>query len=449
MLVKAKEGLVLHEISEDAYIILDPNEGKYFKLNRTAKEIFDSLKGNEIEMETIVDEMQAKYNIPSDLIKKDIFEFINLLLEKGFIISDEFVVKNENEKIEDKEGLRTLWLKVTNKCNLKCPYCYADSKIENDSTSELNIDEIEMIFKELKEMGLEKIVITGGEPLLRKDIVEILKRAKNYGQLQLLTNGVIFNQDILDEIVKYVDIIQFSIDSYDGQKHNQIRGKGNFEKTMRTVKYIQGLGFKNVVFAVTPTPANDVDLVKMIDFCIENKVRRLHVNRYVPLGRARDYEKFDIEKFYRKADEAYAHIHELYKNAIKRREKFDFSIDIAGDFVNSVYSKGKKYSCGLNKSIISVEANGDVYLCQAMHDENLKLGNIRVQRIKDIQKKVNKDFGCFCVDCIGKCKDCDVRYWCGAGCRALAYAVNGSIFENEPQCDSHRKRILDLMGRIQ
>jgi len=450
MVIGLKAKLKIKELSDNVYILLDPSEGSYLKVNKTGKEVIDFLYEKRKDVKEIIEAIRLKYNIPYELIEDDIKSYINILLEKGFAFDDQLSGSKIKKHEENSQGLKNIWIKVTNKCNLKCPYCYADSKKEENNNFELTIIEIEKIFEEVSQMGLEKIVITGGEPLLRKDIVDILKIAKKYAQVQLLTNGTVFNEEVLNEVVKYVDIIQFSIDSPNDIEHNAIRGKDTFSKTLNTVKYIRELGFKNIVFATTPTPSNNVDLERMVDFSIENGARRLHVNRYVPLGRANndDYAKFNIEEFYRRADDAYTYVSGLYGTAIKDKKSLDFSIDISGDFVNSVYSIGKKYSCGLNKSIMSVDSNGDIYLCQAIHSDKLKIGNIREKNMKSILENSNTCYGCFSVDNLNKCNECDVKYWCGGGCRALAYAVNKDIFAQDPHCGSNKKRILDLMGRI-
>lgn len=449
-MIQLKNNLSLNRRDDNSYIIIDPEQGKYYKLNNSALQIIDRLKKKKT-IESLITDISDHYGVPTSLVREDIEKFVEKLKLSGFIYEEDNVKdidKSDDTNKESLEELKTLWIKVTNKCNLSCHYCYAESGVNAENTDEITLEEIEKLLETAKPMGLERIVITGGEPLIRKDILEIFKLARKFGLVQLLSNGTIYDEKILKQIVEFVDIIQFSMDSHEKEKHDEIRGVGSFEKTLKSVKYLRSIGFKNIVFAATPTPTNNIDLRKMIDLCITNEVRRLHVNRYVPLGRAKDYKKFDIEEFYRKADEAYFYISQLYRKSLESKESFDFAIDISGDLVESVAAVNKKYSCGLNKSSASIESNGDVYLCQAMHHKSLVIGNIRNESFDSIMKKSREKFGEFNVDSIDKCKDCDVRYWCAGGCRALAFAVNGEMRKEDPQCCSHRQRVLEIMGRV-
>jgi len=71
----------------------------------------------------------------------------------------------------------SLRISITQKCNLKCPYCHKEGQL--DSEKELSLEEIKRIAKVANEIGIRKIKITGGEPFLRNDIVDIVKIIKN------------------------------------------------------------------------------------------------------------------------------------------------------------------------------------------------------------------------------------------------------------------------------
>lgn len=138
-----------------------------------------------------------------------------------------------------------IWIKVTNRCNLRCSYCYADSG--EGEANELTIEEIENLLIELKPKNYNKIVITGGDPLMRKDIVEILKTCKKYGKVQILTNGTIGNAELYREIMEIVDAIQISLDSYEEIHHDKNRGKGSFVRAVNTVKTLTHINNKKVI----------------------------------------------------------------------------------------------------------------------------------------------------------------------------------------------------------
>lgn len=119
---------------------------------------------------------------------------------------------------------------ITHKCNFRCKYCSSF----NQKEEELSTREIKQMLSELKKAGLFRLGITGGEPLLRKDIGEILEYAKRIGiQTTLVTNGFLVSKNI--SLLKHLNLL---IVSLEGPKeiHDKIRGKGTFEKAIEAIK---------------------------------------------------------------------------------------------------------------------------------------------------------------------------------------------------------------------
>lgn len=437
--------------------------GKFVKLNQTGEEIVNIINKVEgIELNEIINQISKNYIIPIKLLSSEIEEYINKLIMLGFLQVDE--EEGEKKKSEDELNkeveikyskkepfvLKQLWLQVTNQCNLNCPYCYARSSKKKSEIEELSINEIKSVLSEAHQLGLEKIVITGGEPLLRSDIINILEVSKQYGKVQLLTNGTINSkmEDWWAEVIKYCDIIQFSIDGSSPIDNGITRGEDSFEKTMSSIETIKKLGFKNIVFAMTPSPKNMGNIKKMAQFAMDNGARRLHVNYYIPIGRANEFSNFDLKEFYRQVDEAYSYLKGKYLEAKKQGNRLDFSIDVSGDQANGVFSKEKKYGCGIGKSLLSIDSVGKVFFCAALHDLSLMLGDIRVKNLSTILENIINDFEPLEVDNLQDCKKCEVRYFCGGGCRALANVINHNLYGLDPLCFDHKKRIFELMSRI-
>jgi len=128
---------------------------------------------------------------------------------------------------------------VTRRCNFKCKMCNV-WKIKNER--EMPIDEIRTIAKKLRKLGLTIVVLTGGEPILRKDIVEIVKSFSELGiKVRLQTNGMLLTEKKLDDLVKAgVDEISVSIDTLDNKKQSEICGVsadvvGNAVKVLKMI----------------------------------------------------------------------------------------------------------------------------------------------------------------------------------------------------------------------
>lgn len=168
--------------------------------------------------------------------------------------------------------------------------------------------------------------------------------------------------------------------------------------------------------------------------------------RFVPYGRAKTFEnKLNMEQFYKWVDRGYDFLRNIYINYYKQNKEFIFNIDVSNDLCNQVYSKGRKTSCGVNCNQISIDSNGNVYLCPSLHIEEFELGNIRTDNITEIMEKSKQKYGEIDVEMLSKCKNCEIKYYCGGGCRAIAFNETGDLYGQERNCDNYRNRVFDLM----
>jgi len=125
-------------------------------------------------------------------------------------------------------------LYVTAACNLRCITC----SYRNPLPNELTIEEYRDIFRQLKHLGLRRVVYSGGEPLLRRDLPEICRIAEGTGaQQSLLTNGLLLEKRA-KEILPFLNEIIVSIDGPDAETHNAIRGLESFDQILRGVETV-------------------------------------------------------------------------------------------------------------------------------------------------------------------------------------------------------------------
>ncbi len=162
---------------------------------------------------------------------------------------------------------------VTKKCNSRCVFCNA-----SDNKSRVpSLDEIRRIIDECRDFGICAMTITGGEPMLRHDIFEILKYIESKGiAYSMVTNGTLWDEDKLNEIRKRkIYSLSFSLDTLDREKYRRIRGidglpllKGNLEiaaeKSMRH-------GFVSTLTTVNELNINEV--FDIVEFDRGNKFR--------------------------------------------------------------------------------------------------------------------------------------------------------------------------------
>lgn len=136
---------------------------------------------------------------------------------------------------------------VTLRCNSRCKFCDIWRKEENKRIREQPIEEVISNLRDLKKLGVKVIDFTGGEPLLHPHLIEALRAAKNVGFITTVTTNCLLYPNFAAELKGKVDILQFSLESVDEKKHNEIRGVNSFKKVMESINLAKKLKQKIVI----------------------------------------------------------------------------------------------------------------------------------------------------------------------------------------------------------
>ncbi len=167
-----------------------------------------------------------------------------------------------------------LRLSVTDKCNLKCSYCYSFSDKTPNLNSCLTVDEIFKLVRTLAYSGVNKVRITGGEPLLRSDIADIVSKIseiKSINDISITTNGILlekFAEKLFRAGLKRINI---SLDSLNPEIYNRING-GNLKDVLNGISHAKKF-FKNIrINVVLLKGVNEKELSDFIEFGLENNL---------------------------------------------------------------------------------------------------------------------------------------------------------------------------------
>jgi len=158
---------------------------------------------------------------------------------------------------------------LTKKCNLRCPHCYMEAG--QAAENELTTDECLRLLDDMKALGTEMLILTGGEPLLRKDIYDIARAASSQGFWVVMgTNGVLITDKVAQKMVECgVRGVGISIDSLDPEKHNSFRGGPNaWEYSVRALDICRAHGLE-VLVQTTVMAMNIDEIPRLIDFTRE------------------------------------------------------------------------------------------------------------------------------------------------------------------------------------
>ena len=182
-----------------------------------------------------------------------------------------------------------LRLSVTDRCNLRCTYCMPSGGIKLIDRKEImSFEEILKAASILSEMGIRKIRITGGEPLVRNGIIDLikqLKRIENINDISITTNGILLNE-YLDDLYKIpVQGINISLDTLDRQKYKEITRGGEINQVLDAISNSINIGIKSVKINVVITSLLDEeDITGLAAMTLNKPVHVRFIEMMQPAG---------------------------------------------------------------------------------------------------------------------------------------------------------------------
>jgi radical SAM protein with 4Fe4S-binding SPASM domain len=311
----------------------------------------------------IINDICEEFDDVPDSVMPKIIDFLETAVKNEYVQINEYPIPSKGQvkgNIKYITPVRVLF-ELTSSCNLKCVHCYGDygKSLEN----ELDKNQIIMLLSKLHEMGTEGLNITGGETLLRKDLLEILDFCYGKFSFSLLTNGTLIDDKFSEKFSKYINSpIQISLYGCDPKTHDAITGvQGSFSKT---IKGIKSMAARNVyvIVAYLYRGGNPDEVKKIARFCSDLGISMLRVGSFVKLGRGKDLEWEVPEK-------EFITVSKILK---KLREEYDGKMDIqlwspGGEMSleeDIVQKENQKHlKCHIGTYFIVIAPNGDLLPC--------------------------------------------------------------------------------------
>jgi MoaA/NifB/PqqE/SkfB family radical SAM enzyme len=155
-------------------------------------------------------------------------------------------------------ALDTLWFQVAGTlCNIECTHCFISSSPQNRSHGMLSLADVERRLAEARELGVREYYFTGGEPFMNRDMLAILEVTLRQGPATVLTNGMLLRPEICARLRELFDAseysldIRVSLDGFDPQSHDAIRGRGVWDKVMDGLRNLAAAGLNPVITVTT------------------------------------------------------------------------------------------------------------------------------------------------------------------------------------------------------
>ncbi len=279
-------------------------------------------------------------------------------LISNFIVNQLLVGTNRRKAFEAEKGFYppdTMLVSPTMRCNLNCYGCYAGAYSQEDLPYEV----MDRLVSECKEMGIHLVIMTGGEPFLRKDLFDLFERHEDT-LFQIYTNGSLIDEQMIRRLVALGNVVPaISLEGLKDETDGR-RGKGQFDRIVKVMGWLKEAG---IFFAVSTTQTSqNTDVITsdaFIDFLVEKGSILLWNFHYVPVGRNPDLALMATPEQRNRMRERLA-----YFRATKPMLFVDFWND--GCLTQGCIAAGRKY--------FHVNAKGDIEPCVFCHfaSDNVK-----------------------------------------------------------------------------
>jgi len=328
-------------------------------------------------------------------------------------------------------------LNLTKRCNLGCAHCYLDAEILREGTvDELATDEVCRILDEIAEVSPEgMVVLTGGEPLLRRDLEGIARHASDLGLMVVVgSNGLLLHRARVRSLQRAgVAGIGLSLDSLDPAQHDAFRGrKGAWQKTMQAIDACkaEGMAFQ-LHFSATDETADEIDA--MIAFARDSGAMVLNVFFMVCTGRGEKYSGISparYEAVLRKVAHAARSESRLMVRAKCAPHFKRIATQIDPDWQITAAHGYDAGGCIAGTHYARVTPEGDVTPCPFMENS---AGSLRAQSFADIWRDSPVFAALRAPKLQGRCGACEFSVLCG-GCRARPLARDGNMMGEDFLC---------------
>lgn len=422
---------------EGAYLLLDPDTPSWIIVNAIGKDFIMHCNG-EKTIRDIIKILCKKYNEKYEESVENVLEFAHEARKNLIIDEDPFLPPERPKRKTD--FLSKVWVNVTNNCNLRCIHCHLSSgqKLQN----EMSTREILKLINELRDIKTKELVFSGGEPLMRDDFLDIVEHSyfQGFNRITLLTNGILIDDKIARKLSEFKVEVQVSLDGVRKETHESIRGKGTFRSTIEGIRKLVDADVSSRI-SMTLMKSNIDELEEMGKFIKELGVENLHFSVLQNKGRAKEHQSMIGLKG------------EDIVEIIKRMTEFSSTTDINIDSEKTIRFKVEKLSrkdlCGAGSTLISIAADGNVYPCSGLHDEEFLAGNIRDQSLRDIWKESEtfEKFRSLSLLDIEDCRNCEFKYICGGGCHVEKYHTYGRIDVPAVRCNAEKEIYSYLLSK--
>jgi radical SAM protein with 4Fe4S-binding SPASM domain len=333
-------------------------------------------------------------------------------------------------------------LEITAACNLRCIHCHTSGGGRSDD--ELTTKEVKRLIDQLADVDeFRMMAFTGGEPLVRDDLFEVLAYAKARGFTNTLaTNGTLIDDDVAQRLRDCGVVIgAVSLDGFDAETHDYVRNQpGAFEDALRGVRALGQAGIP-LHINITAMDYNMDQLEPLMALVDELETAILIMYQLVPVGRGRSIEDAALDlganerliRFMARAQRDAQAIME----PVAGPQYWPFMLQGAHIEGGPLLRLAETvfHGCSAGRGFVYIKPDGEVWPCPFVE---VNCGNVRETPFATIWETapVFQDLRAREERLQGQCGECEYRKLCG-GCRGRAWAMTGDYLAEDPSCFIH------------
>ena len=365
------QGFFLYNNPKQPYIF-SFNKREAHTLNQSASYILDKCDGK-TSIEEIIKKVVEDFAISPESARRDVQYTLEYAHGEGIINYSFKSLEKRSQSLGDHRSFIPIeaFVQVTYQCNFRCNYCFIKPERKD-------LHDVSDIFDLLFTWGTRKVILTGGEPLVRNDFMEIVtEAAKKFERVDVQTNGY-FITDFEPDITSLPQTVAYYI-SLDGPQEytDALHGKGTFERIIRGIKTLRQHGYK-ILLSVLLTPGNIMYydyLRKLAEEVVDNKV---NFGIPLPIGNSSDR----IKAMYCDKEFILTYLEKVGKPLL------DQSAEFSGRSANPAVTQ-----CGAGVTSVTITPDGDIYPCATVcTDTQWKMGTIFDNDLERISQLISPHY---------------------------------------------------------
>lgn len=400
----------------DKSILYDSQNDKTLELNGSATRILRETlvhrnSFNKIAMNLQIENPDCEYE---DLLR-DVKQCNEMLRSSGFFVDRAEEAANLS-LIGSIVSLETVSAEITTACDLHCKHCYQGEHSEN--LKMMKLSEIELMARKLGELGVLAIVLTGGEPFLHPQLLEIVKIFNEENiRVHIFTNGQHTDEGILKNFAGLNVLFRISLEGHNEELNDFMRGLGTFQKALIFANTCQKYHI-DIGYSFTINNRNYTFFDEMLHFAETMGACEIEMSEVLDIRKGGDLSEFVLDE----------------------EQSRKFRVDTLQGFAKSKafrkgmglyrYSKDTSHLCSAGVTNIFIDVDGNIYPCNLFKDYmTYCAGNIfhedllqiwrksaAFNELRNLSKKDLKD-----------CEKCKASKSCNGGCRGRALIAKGDI----------------------